>query len=93
MTGLLPPDPLAIRRELAEARAEIARLRAQLDSYQDRAVYHTTSANAIAAMASLPPDDLPPGTIVRATDTGQEWEFAPDPPRLTGPWRERQPAP
>jgi hypothetical protein len=87
----LPPDPLAERRQLAEARAEIARLRAELDRYQGREVYYTTSHHLVESLAALPTDDLPPGTVVRATDTGQEWELVPGRPQ--GPWRERQPAP
>jgi hypothetical protein len=87
----MPAKVLPLHAQLAEARAHIARLQAQLDSYQGRVVYYTTEASAVAAMASLPPDDLPPGTIVRATDTGAEWEFRPGP--LTGPWRERVPQP
>lgn len=62
---------------LGEADAEIARLRCELDRYLGRQVIHTTAANA-AALASVPATTTdPPGTILRATDTGDEWELAP----------------
>ena len=63
--------------------AENARLRAELDRYQGRAVQHCTSANAALAGA-VAAADSPPGTILRATDTGQEWELTP-----TGSWEPR----
>jgi hypothetical protein len=55
---------------MAEAEGEIARLSAELDSYQGRQVLYCTDAQLdTAAIASL---DSPDGTILRATDTGRE---------------------
>lgn len=68
-------------RELADARAENARLRTELDRYQGRQVMHTTEAHMDeAAMASL---DEPDGTILRATDTSKELLM------YQGTWAER----
>jgi predicted ATPase len=58
---------------IAEAGAEIARLKAQLDRYQGREVFYCTDANAPFALASV--GAAPVGTVVRATDTGREWEL------------------
>ena len=80
---------LASRRAIGEANAHGARLSAELDRYLGRAVHHTTAAHLIATLAALPTDDLAPGTIVRCTDTGEEYEFAPGRPE--GPWRARPP--
>lgn len=72
---LLHDLALASRRALGERAAEIARLKAQLDGYLGRQVQHCTSANAAVAGAVLIRDRAPLGTLLRATDTGQEWEL------------------
>lgn len=59
-----------------EADAEIARLRAELDRYHGREVFYCTAGQAPAARSSLAPS-APPGSVVRATDTGQEWQLTP----------------
>jgi hypothetical protein len=56
--------------QLREARAEIARLKAELDGYQGRTVLHTTDANMMAA--AVVSTDEEEGTVLRATDTGRE---------------------
>lgn len=62
---------------------EIARLRSELDRYQGRTVQHCTAASAAEA-GVVAARDCPAGTILRATDTGQEWELSP-----TGSWEPR----
>lgn len=55
---------------IAELAAEIERLTAELDGYQGRTVIHCTAGQLDQAMmASLDEAD---GTVLRATDTGQE---------------------
>ena len=63
-------------RALSEAAVHIAQLRAQLDRYTGREVHYTTDAHLDEAATSI---SLwaPPGTIVRATDTGRELELTP----------------
>jgi hypothetical protein len=63
----------AAQRALAAQDAGIARLRGELDRYHGRAVYFCTEAHAPAAQATLTAE--PGGTVLRATDTGQEWEL------------------
>jgi hypothetical protein len=73
-------DPLAYslarltQAIITEATCEIERLRSELDSYRGRQVLYCTSAQ----MPGLLPEitDVPPGTVVRATDTGEEVELA-----------------
>ncbi|HYK70461.1 MAG TPA: TilS substrate-binding domain-containing protein [Streptosporangiaceae bacterium] len=67
----------------AEAAAEVARLQAQIDRYQGTVVYHCTEAHAADAMITL--TDAPEGAIVRATDTGAEWQRQGD-----GTWEPRE---
>jgi hypothetical protein len=67
--------------QLREARTEIARLQAELDSYQGRTVLHTTDANLLAA--AVISTDEPEGTVLRATDTGRELVLT------GGQWSER----
>lgn len=62
----------AATKVLTAQQEEIARLRAELDRYQGRTVYHTTDAQLSAAMAQC--KDARTGDIVRATDTGREFE-------------------
>ena len=70
-------DPLAYAMAHAATQAltlqqeQIARLRAELDRYQGRTVYHCTDAQLSAAMAQC--KDAQAGDIVRATDTGREF--------------------
>jgi hypothetical protein len=63
---------------LGEAATAVAQLRAQLDAYAGRTVYHTTAAalqRLLADPAALA--SCAPGDILRATDTGQEWVRTP----------------
>ena len=52
-----------------------ARLKAELDRYQGREVFYCTDANFPAALAAAP--HAPIGSVVRATDTGREFELTP----------------
>lgn len=54
---------------------QVAQLRAQLDRYTGREVFYCTDANFPAALASV--GAAPVGTLVRATDTGREYELTP----------------
>lgn len=73
--ALLMSGEMAATAHLAQAvfreyRAEIARLRSELDAYQGRRVLFCTEAQMdMAALQSLDEDE---GTIIRATDTGRE---------------------
>lgn len=68
----------AATQVITRMQEEIAGLRAELDRYQGRTVYHCTEAQLSAAMAQCL--DAQTGDIVRATDTGTEFvarrEFA-----------------
>lgn len=67
----------AATQALTAQQSEIARLRAQLDRYQGRTVFHATDANLDAVARGLPDDrpDARLGDILRATDTGRELEY------------------
>lgn len=60
---------------LAEADAEIARLRAELDARSDRAVLHAVGAQCerIVATGEAASEDV--GTLLRSTDDGRTWEM------------------
>lgn len=64
---------------LLEKNSEIARLKAELDSYQGRKVMFTMERAAPVAMTSMSANPeaygLEEGVILRATDTGREWVF------------------
>jgi hypothetical protein len=61
-------------RALGEKNAEIARLRAELDEHGKVNVMHflERQADAVETLNVLYADE-PDGTIMRATDTGNEW--------------------
>lgn len=59
---------------ITEASAAIERLRSELDAYCGRQVLYCTDAQMDTAAAGA--RDVPPGTILRATDTGRELELA-----------------
>jgi hypothetical protein len=75
-------DPVAralryiAERVFLEQDAQIARLRAELDTCQGRKVVHCMGEDAYQVM--LDNGQEHPGTILRATDTGAEWEMAGD---------------
>lgn len=64
-------------RALTAQQTEIARLRAQLDRYQGRTVFHCNDAHLDAVAAGQPAltPDARPGDILRATDTGREMQY------------------
>jgi len=61
----------------AEFRAEIARLRAELDKYEGRQVVHCLDRDMTKAIESTweAEGGPPEGTLIRATDTGRELEW------------------
>ncbi len=67
----------AATRALAAQQAEIARLRAQLDRYLGRMVFHCADSHLDAAADEWPHGavEVRPGDILRATDTGRELEY------------------
>jgi len=69
--------------ELADARAENARLRAELDRYQGRQVLYCTDAHLDEAALDSMDAPLAAGTVLRATDTSRELIFH------EGTWWER----
>jgi hypothetical protein len=75
------------RRALGEANAAAARATAAADAASGHAVLYATEAQAraIASLTAPPPAD-PPGTILRATDTGREWVLLAEP---SPHWRPR----
>jgi hypothetical protein len=72
-------------RLIIEATAEISRLKSQLDGYAGRQVLHCARGQWDAILPTL--GDAAPGTVLRATDTGEELELD----RL-GHWLPREPA-
>jgi hypothetical protein len=66
-----------------ECIGEIARLRAEIDRYRGYTVHHCTEAQMDSAAAQLALDAAR-GDILRATDTGREWQF-----QGGGQWAER----
>lgn len=60
----------AATKIITQMQEEIAGLRAELDRYQGRTVYHCTDAQMAAAAIGC--TDARPGDILRATDTGRE---------------------
>ena len=64
---------------LLEKNSEIARLKAELDSYQGRKVMFTMERAAPEAMTSMSANPegfgLEEGVILRATDSGREWVY------------------
>lgn len=72
-------------RALGEKEAEIARLKAELDRYEGREVRHGLERYIQSSLSdgSIPAER--DGTILRATDTGAEWECQ------GGEWKVRQP--
>jgi hypothetical protein len=74
--GYRPTDAttiITLQELLAERDTVIAQLRGQLDFYLGRNVIHCMSRNAPDAMASLATEG--DGTLLRSTDTDQEWEL------------------
>jgi hypothetical protein len=67
---------------ITEAVAETERLRAELDSYRGRQVLYCTDGRLEALAETV--RDAPPGTIMRATDTGRELELT-----RSGLWQDR----
>lgn len=63
----------ADREEISRLRAEVAGLRARLDFYEGRNVVHCMERSVKQAMHAL--RDEADGTLLRATDTGCEWEL------------------
>lgn len=75
--------PAEARQEIAELKAEVARLNAELDAAGRRSVLLCPASAMIDAMEAS--TDAEPGTIMRATDqTGLEFELGGD-----GQWRRR----
>lgn len=65
-------------RALADKDAEIARLKARLDQAQGTDVLHATQAHIEQMLLTVPPEalaDVRDGTVLRATDTGAEYEL------------------
>lgn len=63
----------ADREEISMLRAQVAALQSRLDFYEGRNVVHCMERNVdMAGQALLDEGD---GTILRATDTGREWEL------------------
>lgn len=72
-----------LRREVAELKAENARLRQELDAAGRRSVLLCPASAMMEAMEAS--TDAEPGTIMRATDqTGLEFELGGD-----GQWRRK----
>jgi hypothetical protein len=71
---------------ITEAVAETERLRAELDSYRGRQVLYATDGRLDELAQTV--TDAPPGTIMRATDTGRELELS-----RSGLWRDRDSEP
>lgn len=63
----------ADRETISTLQAEVAGLRSRLDFYEGRNVIHCMSRNLPAAMAALL--DEGEGTILRTTDTAEEYEL------------------
>lgn len=68
-----------MRRVLADRDTQIARLKAELDAYQGRTVYHCQDRDMETARAGIGE----PGAILRATDSGRELEWR------NGAWQPR----
>jgi hypothetical protein len=68
---------------LAEADAEIARLKDELAESQNRAVLHATGAACEMIIESGAADSEEPGTLLRSTDDTRTWE------RTAAGWRLR----
>jgi hypothetical protein len=73
---LLHSLALASRKAIGEANVAEARIRAELDRYQGRTVYHCLDRDLDRAV-QYPEQfsDLVPGSVARATDTGRELEW------------------
>lgn len=63
----------ADRETISALRARVAELLARLDFYEGRNVVHCMERNAGTAMQALLSES--DGTLLRATDTGSEWEL------------------
>lgn len=68
---------------LNEQDAEIARLKAALDTAEGRNVIHAPGARCLEMIISGEADGEAVGTLLRSTDDGQEWE------RIDGGWQQR----
>jgi hypothetical protein len=87
LPGRVPPaGPADWHRVLRLAFTTIARLRIELDKYQGRDVHFATEAHCVAIVAGSTSVSAPSAgefAVLRASDTGREWEMR------DGRWRDR----
>lgn len=74
----------ALQAELTEAKAEIARLKADQDGRKAHQVYHSMERDFPLVQAQLGEREVSEGDIIRATDTGQELVW------MEGSWQDQR---